>query len=192
MWSLFTSKYVFALALLVVLVIALCVLFGRGCSCRDRQHRERIQTLGPFQVVSVDTGSTLTVERGRRGRRQALVTLAGIQAPAGEPWSVRARERLAAIAGDQVSVQVHRTHLFRGRETLAGEVFGADGRQLQLDLLAAGLATCAAEASDAYKAAEAEARKAKRGQWAPEKRRVRYAEDGEIAIDDDPENQESD
>jgi len=183
----------------VVLIVG-CVIFGYGykagsggkgmnCSCRDfmcrRTPREpRLVTVGPFKVVSIDTGASITVAAGLRDRRHETIRLQFIEAPAeGGPATV-STEHLRGLAGDSITVQYERHGIFRddahnslrrqdeeieaadetpeildARVPLVGIVFGFSGINLNLAQVSGGYAACSADAPDNFKAAERAAKK---------------------------------
>lgn len=117
------------------------------------------------KVVKIADGDTLTILVGEDRQR---VRLHGIDCPErGQPFGTKAKEyALEHAAGKAVSVKVRDRDRY-GR--LVGEVILPDGRNLNHDLVRAGLAWWYeryAPKDSQLKALELEAREAKRGLWA--------------------------
>jgi len=224
---------------------------GCGCGCR-RDPQPKYRTHGPFTVKSVDSGTSLTCVKGRKGKREQQVILAWIEGP-GAGRAEEARVNLESLIGSgPIIVEVHRRgpvestkpwdfqsdfvlpqtdgvwvrsecldsegkriigrsviwsrpyfsewwdmhkatcdqcgsgpnaamcdeafeylrqDLIReedgadARKPLVGIVVNSAGLNCNRAMVAAGLATCTPEAPESWKAAEAEAKKAKRGVW---------------------------
>ncbi|MBK6315860.1 MAG: thermonuclease family protein [Blastocatellia bacterium] len=115
------------------------------------------------RVVVVADGDTIEVMRDGRAVR---VRLAGIDAPeAGQPWSSRARSRLAELTYHRAVTILVRDVDRYGRSVV--DATCADGRRVSAVLVAEGLAWFyAAYSTDSeLKRLEAEARAARRGLW---------------------------
>lgn len=106
----FVSMYVIA-AVAVICLIALAVIM-RNCRKILNPRVPKIVTLGPYEVVSVETGASLTVKT--RKRRTKQVILQHIATPAvGEQWHNDSVDSMRTMAGSSVTVQVRRRGLFR-------------------------------------------------------------------------------
>lgn len=183
------TKAAILLAILAVIACAVAVI-SRNWKPAPKPHVER---LGPFEVVAAPTGASLTI--AKRLKRTGAIVLDGIEAPPVDaPFGIFSSGNLAVhvgiapggesvmdeatgkpVPGPTVFVEVLTDKRF-GKPDLCGEVFSASGENLNLVQLTAGLAKAAADAPANYKAAEAEAKKAKRGIWSKPQ-----AEDGENA-----------
>lgn len=103
------------LAMVMISLIALAVV-ARNWSCRQQRHRDpRVVMSGPFKVVSVETGASLTVESGRRGRTDKI-TLLYVAAPIEGPMAKIATDHLRQMAGTEITIQYERHGIFRGSE----------------------------------------------------------------------------
>ena len=129
---------------------------------------------GQYQVYRVVNGDTFIV---KHGSVKLTIRLIGIDAPemstrrhqVGQPFSLEAEQHLSKlILGKTVDVKSYGVD--RNGRTL-GEVFLLNGRNVNLEMLQAGLAEVYREKQVAaldmhpYRQAEEEARKAKRGMW---------------------------
>ena len=142
-------------AILSLAAIALLVL----ASCRDRRHRD------PFhaRVVGVTDGDTITV---LDGTTPVKVRLNGIDSPEkGQPFGARAKQLTSKLAfGIDVTVRP----LGRDRYgRVLGEVILPDGRVLNRELVAAGMAWHYARYSkdETLARLERQARKGRVGLW---------------------------
>ncbi|MBU0959861.1 MAG: thermonuclease family protein, partial [Nanoarchaeota archaeon] len=146
---------------------------GCGCGCR-RDPQPKYKTHGPFAVRSVDSATSLTCTKGRKGKREQQVILAWIEGP-GAGRAEEARAKLEGlIGGGEITVEVHRRGPVESapigatpeaRKPLVGTVVNSSGLNCNRAMVSAGLATCTPEAPESWKAAEAEAKKAKLGLW---------------------------
>ncbi len=112
----FISLYVIA-AVAVICLVCLAII-ARNWSCRQRRppRPPRIETVGPYEVLTVTTGASLTVKVGKRRDRQVILDL--IAAPAtGEYLSSESADNLRKLAGKSVTVQYERGGLFRSANT---------------------------------------------------------------------------
>jgi len=129
---------------------------------------------GQYQVYRVLNGDTFIV---KHGSVQLTIRLVGIDAPemsnsrhqAGQPFSLEAEQHLSKLVlGKTVDVKSYGAD--RNGRTL-GEVFLLNGRNVNLEMLQAGLAEVYREKQAAglnmhpYRQAEEEARKANKGMW---------------------------
>lgn len=129
---------------------------------------------GQYQVYRIVNGDTFIV---KHGSVKLTIRLIGIDAPemstgrhqVGQPFSLEAEQHLSKlILGKTVDVKSYGVD--RNGRTL-GEVFLLNGRNVNLEMLQAGLAEVYREKQAAaldmrpYRQAEEEARKAKRGVW---------------------------
>jgi len=115
LFSTLIGKAGFILVCFTIIAIAVAVT-ARNWSCRkQREPREpKVVSVGPYQVVSVNTGASLVVSAGRRDRAQ-VVHLQFVQAPATGNWSSTATEHLKQVAGNEIIVQYAKQRLiFRG------------------------------------------------------------------------------
>lgn len=155
------------LALVAAIVIALAVIvvaIKRGCDGPKPPHTE---VDGPFDVVSVESGASLTYTTGRRDRQRernkTSLVLWGIATPAeGQPGCDASRAALSTAAGASITVQREG----RRRNATEKEVYGNSGQCLQVEQLRAGWAWCAGDVPKEWAAIEKEAHKEKRGIWA--------------------------
>jgi micrococcal nuclease len=122
-----------------------------------------VPTTAVWRVVAVADGDTVTAID--QTKMQHRIRLAGIDAPeTAQPFGTVARRRLSELVkGKSVAVLVEGTDLY-GRTVARLEV---DGMDVCREMVAAGLAWHYRRYSDDKQlaAAEAEARKAKRGLW---------------------------
>ena len=123
-----------------------------------------VDRLGPYTVVECPSGASVAYSVGRRERKRITAQLAGIAAPApSERLYGESKAALASAAGSQIWIEVEG----KRRKATQLAVFGESGQELQVSQLAAGLAWLTDDAPpDDWKAAQAEAKKAKRGVWA--------------------------
>jgi len=106
----FISMSVLAI-LAVVALVALAVIF-RNCRKILNPRVPYLVTVGPYEVVSVDTGASLTVRTGRR--RTKVVILEGIESPALADWmGDSSRQNLEKLAGGTVTIDYYKRGLFR-------------------------------------------------------------------------------
>jgi hypothetical protein len=179
MLSWLTSKSTLTLAIIAMIAVSLAVV-SRNWSCR-KQPAPIERTLGPYAVVSVDSGASITFEIRRR--KHEAMNLPGIASPAkGQRGYEISCAGLATVIGyaevgedDNGYVLVDENRL--GKITIhesktkhldrfdAGDVFSQSGQCLQISQLAAGLAWCNADAPKAYQAAQRAAQKKKYGLW---------------------------
>lgn len=177
MFSSLWIKATITLLLVALIVMGSCKMM-KMAGCGGRKPRPprppRIVTVGPFDVIAVGSGASLTVKSGRRGERQ--VTLQGISAPATGQWVEVSRKHLEEMAGATVTVQYEK-HGFRSesdeskdetvesRGPLTGTIIGASGINCNESQVAGGYADCDDAAPKSLQKAKAEAVKAKRGIW---------------------------
>lgn len=158
----------FKLALIAACAIAAAVIvvaIKRGCDGPPAPHTE---VDGPYDVVSVESGASLTYTTGRRDRQRernkTALVLWGIAAPAeGQPGCDASRAALATSAGATITIQREG----RRRNATEKEVYGQSGQCLQVEQLRAGWAWCAGDAPKEWERLQQEARKARKGVWAP-------------------------
>ena len=192
MWSFLGIKGTVWAALIVVGLIALAVI-SRNWSCRAAP-KPRPPAFFDYTVDSVPNGATIIVKAGLLERRTATVSLIDVAAPPEGPLAEQSRANLERLAGKQIRVQVERWRL-RSEEAeangatdeAAGEVvdeeggsdgdklegwrdrtsivYGSSGLLLNTEQIRLGYASNTGTRKE-WKAAEAEARKAKRGMWA--------------------------
>ena len=115
-FSAFIGKAGLYLAMVMICLIAMAVI-ARNWSCRESRHREpKVVTAGPYKVLSVDTGASITVATGRKDRRTSTIQLQYVQAPATGKWFQLSIDHLKEIAGESITVQYEKHGLFRGTE----------------------------------------------------------------------------
>jgi endonuclease YncB( thermonuclease family) len=129
---------------------------------------------GQYEVYRVVNGDTFIV---KQGSVKLTIRLIGIDAPEmstrlhqlGQPFSLEAEQHLSKlILGKTVDVKSYGAD--RNGRTL-GEVFLLSGRNVNIEMVQAGLAEVYREkqavglSMEPYRQAEEEARKAKRGMW---------------------------
>jgi hypothetical protein len=170
------GKLGMVLICVTIIAIALAVV-ARNWSCREQRHREpKVITAGPYKVLSVDTGASITVAAGRKDKRTNTVQLQYVQAPATGKWFQLSIDHLKEIAGESVTVQYEKHGLFRGTEEeskeeveargpMVGIVFGHSGIDLNLDQINNGYADCTEDAPKLYRTARNQAKKSKAGIW---------------------------
>ncbi len=116
------------------------------------------------EVLKVLDGDSLIV---RRGRKPVEIRLYGIDCPErSQPYADQARDFTARLAGQWVKIDS--TDVDRHGRVVA-RVWGPDKKELNLELIRAGLAWWYARYAPretAYAEAQEAARKAKRGLWA--------------------------
>lgn len=109
------------------------------------------------------------VKAGVLERRTALVTLADVAAPYDGLMAEESRRNLELMAGGTIKVQGHRGALgaeeVEGWRDVVGVVWGETGLCLNTEQIRMGLARNTGT-QKAWVAAEAEAKKNKRGLWA--------------------------
>ena len=147
-----------------VAVIALVLaVSGAGSASMGTKKPARVGQTWTGRVVVVADGDTLEVMRDGRAVR---VRLAGIDAPeTGQPWSRRARSRLAELVFHRdVAVSVLDVDRY-GRDVV--DVKTSDGRRVNDVLVAEGLAWFYRAYSDdrELERLETEARSMRRGVW---------------------------
>ncbi len=172
-------KFYIAIAVVVIALICLAII-SRNWSCRKgRDEIER--TAGPYTVVSVDSGASIVyLRRGERDKERLHETLnlPGVSAPAeGQDGFDESKQCLTAITGGKVTI--HEIKSKRLDRFEADDVFGESGQCLQIEQLKAGWVWCKANPTKAYKAAEDEAKAAKRGIWALKAYRDEWMVDAE-------------
>jgi endonuclease YncB( thermonuclease family) len=157
------SKFGMYLGLVVVGLIALAVI-ARNWSCRKSPEPNTIErTSGPFAVVSVDSGASLTY---KHNRRNTSLSLPNIAAPAeGQKYFDESKASLESMLGRYAAIKIHETKDRRLDRFTADDVFGPTGQCLQIEQLKAGWAWCLVKAPKAYQEAQSQAAKAKRGIW---------------------------
>lgn len=168
--GLLLSKPMMYAAMLTVALVALAVV-ARNWSCRQGRERDPIdRTLGPCQVISVDSGSTLTVAGRLRGdepesRRESSLSLPGVASPAeGQPGFEESKTSLTASTGNEVMIDRQKEKILDRFEIVA--VYSATGQDLSLSQLQAGMAWCQIDAGQTYRDAQKAAQKRKVGLWA--------------------------
>ena len=163
----------------VVWLCLACVVIGmilvsKGCSCRRDRSQER--TVGPYTVVSVDSGASLTYTTGRRDkrdRRHEFITLPGIAAPAkGQAGFDDSKLALALLLPgekDEVKITIDESKSKRLDRWDVVAVYNQSGQDLALSQLLAGWAWCREDALKHYQTAEKLAKKNKLGLWKDKK-----------------------
>jgi endonuclease YncB( thermonuclease family) len=159
------------IAWLCLLILAIGFYYGYGCRPVPPPEPPRIVE---YDVAAVVDGSHLLLSYGLAGRRQAGVTLLGIESP--ESVAAAAESNLEALAGERVGVEVDR--LIGDEQTEGGTairpppssaiVHAMTGQVLQEAQIEAGMARCVGQVPKSWTKAEASAKKAKRGLWAGE------------------------
>lgn len=175
MFSTLLGKAGLTLLLVTVCFVSLAIV-ARNWSCRKPRppRPPKIVTAGPYGVVAVPTGASVTVQAGRRGRT-LTIRLIGVAAPASGPMAQVSADHLRGLAGATITVQYERRGLLRGEDETddapearvpdAGIVFGASGVNTNLEQVKAGLASCHQDAPDEWKATEKIAKKSGLGMW---------------------------
>lgn len=134
------------------------------------------------KVLEVSAGNRFSLQQGRLRRCQ--VQLKGLGVPAGDqPYGKESREFLQRLIGNK-NVEVETTK--RG-DPLHGTVYSPEGWNINLEQVREGMAWCTASASAPLRAAEKEAKKAKRGLW----QTYKSAPVGEEETDEDDEENEA-
>jgi micrococcal nuclease len=127
-----------------------------------------------YQVTHVPDGDMIKVDDGTK---KITVRLVGIDAPetpkskkeTGQPFNQQSKKHLSSLVLNQV-VDI-KSYGFDGDGRMLGEVFLLDGKNVNIEMVKAGLAECyrGKPASgldmEPYMKAEEEARKAGRGMW---------------------------
>jgi hypothetical protein len=179
-FSAFIGKAGLYLAMVMICLIAMAVI-ARNWSCRESRHRDpKVVTAGPYKILSVDTGASITVAAGRKDKRTNTIQLQYVQAPATGKWFQLSIDHLKEIAGESVTVQYEKHGLFRGtaeeskeeveaRGPMVGIVFGHSGIELNLDQVNNGYADCTEDAPKLYRTARNQAKKLKTGIWSKQK-----------------------
>jgi endonuclease YncB( thermonuclease family) len=121
------------------------------------------RNFGPYAVVSVDSGASITYEVRRRKQEHGL--LPGISAPAVDQVGFdESRQSLTAMTGNSITICESKSKRLDRFEP--GDVLGETGQCLQIEQLKAGWAWVTSDAPKAYQAAQTAARKAEHGIWA--------------------------
>jgi micrococcal nuclease len=129
---------------------------------------------GQYQVTHVPDGDMIKVNDSTK---KITVRLIGIDAPetptrknqTGQPFNQRSKKHLSSLVLNQV-VEI-KSHGFDGDGRMLGEVFLEDGKNVNLEMVKAGLAEvdrgkpAAGLDMGPYWKAEQEAKAAKRGMW---------------------------
>jgi hypothetical protein len=140
------------------------------------------RTQGPFDVVSIESGASLTYAAGRHDRRHEVLALPGIAAPGtdakGGQFSYAGLATVIGFAevgkdGDEIlidqnkfgKITIHEAKSKRLDRYEADDVFNSSGQCLQISQLSNGLAWCQADAPKAYQDAQRAAQKKKCGLW---------------------------
>ena len=124
------AKVVAAIPYQVWLCLGLILLGGwmfHGGSCRSFMCSKPVKPPRPisdtYDVVSVPTGASIRVAYGLKGRREAVVALASIQAPSTGEAAEASRSALEASAGATVRIEWSRG-LLRGTASDADPLTG--------------------------------------------------------------------
>jgi len=178
----------YVVAAVAVICLVCLAIIARNWSCRKKRDPRppRIETVGPYEVLSAETGASLKVKISKRRDRQVILDM--IAAPAeGNPFSSASADNLRKLAGKSVTVQYERRGLFRSsdglvdgevqpeadgaeaRGILTGIVFGGSGINLNLAQVEAGYARCHDDGPKEWEKAEAKAKKLGFGIWSEAK-----------------------
>jgi micrococcal nuclease len=129
---------------------------------------------GQYQVTHVIDGDTIKVDEGTK---KIPVRLVGIDAPespqrknqTGQPFNQRSKKHLSSLVLNQV-VEI-KSHGFDDDGRMLGEIFLLDGKNVNVEMIKAGLAEvyrgkpASGLDMEPYWKAEGEAKTAKRGMW---------------------------
>jgi len=182
MFSTLTAKLGLAAVIVAVCLVASCgILRNWNKIIHHKEPRPPRVRTEEFDVLSAESGGTLLCKpqgRDKRDKRPPVrVELASIYTPAqGEPLFAESRDNLTKLAGVHIRVEVRgRLHdvgsldspepLEGRKEIVVGTVYGATGACLQLEQLRQGLGRVVGDVSAEWTAAQAEAKKQKRGLW---------------------------
>ena len=105
-------KSMITLGLVAVIAVAAAICF-RNCRTilyPPKPRPPRIATYGPYEVVSVDGGASMTVKTGRK--RERSVTLEKISPP-DDQWADISKKHLAEMAGGKITVRIERRGILR-------------------------------------------------------------------------------
>lgn len=178
----FINLYILAA---VVLVALICLaIISRNWSCREHRERDGIfnrikreKTYGPYAVARVLNSTEIVCQYGRETKRrepkkELLVYLEGIEGQTYGEIGVNAAEALRNAVGESITIHcpVDRKHDFK----MEGFVYDASGQCLQEVMLAGGWCKIKQQwakdepggPSQAWLAAQEDAKKNKRGVWA--------------------------
>ncbi len=181
------------MAVLVICLICLAII-ARNWSCREKRHRDprppKIDFYGPYKVKSIEAGNRIVADTGRKRNSERIVILQGVEIVPGQ-WEQTAKEKLAAMAGENITVKVAKRGLVKVTEGKAGIremtdeefeqlkedlgvevrgpvigiVVGQSGINLNIAIVEGGYARCNADATNEMNEAEKKAKKQKFGVW---------------------------
>jgi endonuclease YncB( thermonuclease family) len=166
-WLLSNKGLTLLLMAVIAVSAAVCM---RSCNKIFHPKPPRPDRIESYEVLNVTDGNTLQI---RARRREFTLTLIGIGIP--KKVEDESRSNLERLAG--ATIRCVRPHgLFRGepkqteavearKDFATPEAWGETGLCLQEEQLRAGLAISVGDIPKAWKAAENEARKYKRGIW---------------------------
>jgi endonuclease YncB( thermonuclease family) len=158
------------ISFIIGIILPYIIVFCLGWYCCNQWHHYRegggILTNATAQVISVDTGSSLTTKAGLLGRRSHSVTLWGIEVPTEVEAAAHTSLSSLVHAGDTVKMHVKEGKK-RSREEVSA-IVTHNGDNINLEQLRRGWAKAVVSDAD-FVAAQTEAQKAHRGIWQKKK-----------------------